>query len=167
MKRNLVLIRHAKSDWSTPGQQDFDRPLNERGKRDAPVMGQRLKDKGLVPDLILSSPAKRAATTARLIADATGYGRDNIQWIDRLYHCSAHTFEDVILTAGIPDEVKTVFLFAHNPGITHFANETTEAWQIDNIPTCGVVALTFDAAGWSDYTSVKHSLLFFDYPKNQ
>ena len=167
MERKLVLIRHAKSDWSTPGQQDFDRPLNERGKRDAPMMGSRLKDKGLLPDLILASPAKRAAATARAIADEVGYSREKIEWVDRLYHCPAYMFEEVILSAGIPDEVKTVFIFAHNPGITHFANETTEAWQIDNIPTCGVVALTFNAAGWNDYPSAKHSLLFFDYPKNQ
>jgi phosphohistidine phosphatase len=167
MERKLVLVRHAKSDWSTPGQQDFDRPLNERGKRDAPMMGRRLKDKGLVPDLILASPAKRAAATARLIADEVGYSRDRIQWVDSLYHCPAYMFEDVILGAGIPGEVNTVFIFAHNPGITHFANETTEAWQTDNIPTCGVVALTFKAAGWNDYPSAKHNLLFFDYPKNQ
>ncbi len=167
MERRLVLVRHAKSDWSTAGQPDFARPLNDRGKKDAPVMGQRLKAKGVVPDLILASPAKRAATTAKLIAEAVGYDTEAIRWIERLYHCPAAVFEEVLLTEDIPDDVKTVFIFAHNPGITHFANETTEGLNVDNIPTCGVVAVTFDAGHWSDYASVKHTLLFFDYPKNQ
>lgn len=167
MERRLVLVRHAKSDWSTVGQADFDRPLNERGKRDAPVMGQRLKNKGLIPDLIIASPAKRAATTAKLVADAAGYNKDKIVWVDRLYHCPAHIFEEVLLTENIPDDVKTVFMFAHNPGITLFANETTQGLNVDNIPTCGVVALAFEATHWSEYAMVKHSLLFFDYPKNQ
>ena len=167
MERRLVLVRHAKSDWSTAGQADYDRPLNERGKRDAPVMGQRLKEKGVIPDLIIASPAKRAAATARLIADAVGYDKNKIAWVESLYHCPPHVFEEVLLTQDIPDDVKTVFIFAHNPGITLFANETTEGLDIDNIPTCGIVALSFEADHWNDYTTAKHSLLFFDYPKKQ
>lgn len=167
MERTLVLIRHAKSDWSTVGQPDFERPLNERGKRDAPVMGNRLKARGLLPDLMIASPARRAADTARLIAAATGYDTRHIRWVDRLYHAAAAVFDDVLMTEAIPDEAKTVFLFSHNPGITYFANETTDALNIDNIPTCGMVALTFNAEHWRDYPVARHSLLFFDYPKNQ
>lgn len=166
MERKLVLIRHAKSDWETPGQPDFERPLNERGKRDAPRMGERLKVSGMVPDLIISSPAARAAATAKLIAAAIGYDAEKILWVDRLYHCPAHIFEEVITGAGIADEARTVFLVAHNPGITYFANETAPGLNIDNIPTCGMVGISFDA-DWSDYAVAKHSLLFFDYPKNQ
>jgi len=167
MKRTLILVRHAKSDWSTAGQADFDRPLNERGKKDAPEMGRRLKAKGLVPDLILASPAKRAATTAKLVAGAVAYDTSRIQWVDRLYHCPASVFEEVIEESNIDDAVKTVFIFAHNPGITHFANETAPGLNIDNIPTCGIVALSFEAKHWSDFASQPHTLLFFDYPKNQ
>ncbi|WP_118973617.1 SixA phosphatase family protein [Taibaiella koreensis] len=167
MKRTLILVRHAKSDWSTAGQADFDRPLNERGKRDAPEMGGRLKAKGLQPDLILASPAKRAASTARLVAGALGYDAGNIRWIDRLYHCPASVFEDVILESDIDDSVATLFIFAHNPGITNFANETAPELDVDNIPTCGMVAVTFDADHWSDFVTAPHTLLFFDYPKNQ
>lgn len=167
MERKLVLIRHAKSDWETPGQADFDRSLNERGKRDAPLMGQRLKERGLVPDLIISSPAKRAGTTAKLIAQELDYPKENILWVDRLYHCPSFVFEEVLTTESIGDEVKTVFIFAHNPGITHFANDTVPGINIDNIPTCGMVALTFNAEHWADYAGVKHDLLFFDYPKNK
>lgn len=167
MKRTLILVRHAKSDWSSPGQLDFDRPLNERGKRDAPEMGRRLKAKGMLPDLVLASPAKRAATTARLVTGALDYAPEQIQWVECLYHCPASVFEDVIVESGIADEVRTVFIFAHNPGITHFANEAAPGLNIDNIPTCGMVAITFEAAHWSDFAAAPHTLLFFDYPKNQ
>lgn len=167
MERTLVIVRHAKSDWGTPGQADADRPLNNRGKRDAPVMGARLKARGIRPDLLLSSPANRAATTARLIAGALDYPEAAIQWVPALYHCPAHGFEEVLLAAGIPDEVRTVMLFSHNPGITHFANDTLPGLNVDNIPTCGMAGITFDALHWSDYSTAAHRLLFFDYPKNQ
>lgn len=167
MERTLVLIRHAKSDWSTPGQTDYERSLNERGKRDAPVMGQRLRQKNIIPDLILSSPAKRAASTAKLVAPEVGYEEGKIQWIEKLYHCPSFMFEDVLIGAAIADDVKTVFVFAHNPGITDFANDTTPHLNIANIPTCGMVAMTFTAEHWNDFPLAKHSLLFFDYPKNQ
>jgi len=162
-----VIVRHAKSDWGVPGQDDFDRPLNQRGKRDAPVMGQRLRERSIRPDLVLASPAKRAAATARLIARELSYPEERIQWVQALYHCPAYMFEEVLAAAAIPDEVQTVFLFAHNPGITHFANETAPGLNIDNIPTCGMVGIAFDAPHWSDYATAAHKLLFFDYPKNQ
>lgn len=167
MERTLVLIRHAKSDWGIPAQPDFERPLNARGKRDAPEMGKRLKEKDIIPDLIISSPAARAAATAKLIAAETGYDEQKIQWQEKLYHCFAETFEDVIVTSGIPDTVKTVFIFAHNPGITQFTQETIPTLRIADMPTCGMVALSFDALHWSDYSSVIHTFSFFDYPKNQ
>lgn len=167
MERRLVLIRHAKSDWETPGQPDFERPLNARGRRDAPVMGRRLLERGFVPDLVLSSPAVRAATTARLVSEAAGYDPARIQWIERLYHCPAHVFDEVILHAAIPDDVQTVFIVAHNPGITHFANDTAPGLHIDNMPTCAAAGIAFTSDRWSDYPSAAHRLLFFDYPKNQ
>lgn len=166
MEKKLVLIRHAKSDWSSPGTSDFDRPLNDRGKKDAPMMGKRLKDRGMLPDLIISSPAKRAATTAKLIANEVQYDPANIVWIDRLYHCHAYVFEEVITQSGIADDIKTVFVFAHNPGITHFAMDSVRDLNID-MPTCSMVAITFNAEHWHDFANVPRSLLFFDYPKNQ
>ena len=167
MNRNLVLIRHAKSDWNTLGQTDFERPLNKRGKSDAPMMGQRLKAKKIYPDLILASPAKRAAETAKLIAKELGYPEQDIQWVDKLYHCPANMYEDVIVEAAIPKEFKTVFVFSHNPGITHFATDTIDNFSIDNMPTCAMAGLTFEGDDWNSFSSAKHKLLFYDYPKNQ
>jgi phosphohistidine phosphatase len=167
MERKLVLIRHAKSDWANPLQGDFDRPLNERGNRDAPVMGERLKNLHTIPDLIIASPAKRAASTARLIAKETGYDAGNILWVDKLYHCLPHIFEDVLIETGIADNIKTVFIVAHNPGITGFINDTLPRFSLDNLPTCGLVGIKFDAEHWSDYPAAPHSLLFYDYPKNK
>src|SRR5262245_14167295 len=121
MKRTLVMIRHAKSSWANPLQSDFERPLNDRGEHDAPMMGERLKSKGIMHDLIIASTAKRAKQTAKKIAKAIGYDESNIQWQDNLYHCIPVVFEEVIYE--INDKVKTVFIVAHNPGITSFVNE--------------------------------------------
>jgi phosphohistidine phosphatase len=165
MKRTLVLIRHAKSDWNVAGQPDFERTLNERGKTDAPVMGQRLLEKNIMPDLIISSSAKRASKTAKLIAKELNYEKDNIQHFDKLYHAPPSTFEDVITTEILDDAIKTVFVVAHNPGITQYAHDLLQHLPIPDLPTCGMVGLTFEAEHWSDFPNAKHQLLFVDYPK--
>lgn len=167
MERTVVLIRHAKSDWSTPGQPDFDRPLNARGKKDAPEMGKRLKKNNILPDLILASPAARAAATAKLIAAEVGYDPAAIHWIDKLYHCDAPVFEDVLVNSDIPDEVRTVFMVAHNPGITHFTGDAAPSLHINDMPTCATAGITFQAEHWSGFSEARHNGLFFDYPKNQ
>ena len=167
MERTLILIRHAKSDWGTMSLRDYDRPLNQRGKKDAPEMGKRLKKKHIIPDLIISSPAVRAAGTAKLIAAEVGYDPGHIRWVEKLYHCTAEVFEEVITGGDIADDVKTVFIFAHNPGISLFAHDAVPELLLDDMPTCGMVGLTFNAARWSDYTEAKRAPLFFDYPKNQ
>jgi phosphohistidine phosphatase len=168
MERTLVLIRHAKSDWGTMNQQDYERPLNQRGKKDAPEMGRRLREKhNIIPDLIISSPAVRAASTAKFIAKEVNYDPEQIRWVEKLYHSTAEVFEDVITHGDIADDIKTVFIFAHNPGISLFAHYAVPALILEDMPTCGVVGLTFNAERWSDYATAKHVPLFFDYPKNQ
>lgn len=165
MKRTLVLIRHAKSDWGIPGQPDFERTLNERGKTDAPVMGKRLLEQHIIPDLILSSAAKRAAKTARLIAKEVNYDKDRIQYIDRLYHAAPAVFESVITSADIDDKVQTLFMVAHNPGITQFAFDLLRDIPIADLPTCGIVGVSFDAEHWYDFPGARYRLSYFDYPK--
>lgn len=167
MERTLVLVRHAKSDWAISGQPDVERSLNARGKRDAPEMGKRLKKKQLIPDVILSSPATRAAMTAKLVAAELGFDPAKIQWVGKLYHCPAETFEEVITGAGMADDVQTVLVFAHNPGITQFALDMLPDIRITDMPTCAMVALTFNAAHWDDFARATRHFLFFDYPKNQ
>jgi phosphohistidine phosphatase len=165
MQRTLVVIRHAKSSWANPLQSDFERPLNERGEHDAPMMGERLKALKIIPDLIIASPAKRAKQTAKKIAATLGYDAEAIQWVDKLYHCIPSVFEEVILE--IDESVKTVFIVAHNPGISAFVNELSPAFSIDHMPTCGVVAARMDTEQWSDFPLTERNVILFEFPKKQ
>ena len=160
--KTLVLIRHAKSDWNDPSLRDFDRPLNERGKRDAPVMAQRLLDRGLRIGAILSSPARRAAKTARVFAEAAGIKKDKIIYLEELYLAEPEAFYRAVEQA--PDKKDCIAVFSHNPGITEFANEMTDA-RIDNIPTCGMFAVRVNTGTWESFRAAEKEFLFFDYPK--
>lgn len=166
MERTLVMIRHAKSSWANPLQSDFDRPLNARGKEDAPHMGEKLKEANLVPDLIISSSAKRTRQTAKRIAKEVGYDVDKIKWEEKLYHCIPSVFEEVIYE--INDAVKTVFIVAHNPGITEFVNQLAPDFCIANMPTCGIVAARVETAGqgWTGFPFAKRKVFLFEHPKN-
>lgn len=159
----LLLIRHAKSDWGNPGLDDFDRPLNERGKKDAPAMAKRLREKKIDIDLIITSPAKRAARTAKAFAEELDVKKKNFIFNDELYLAASSLFFDVI--AGIGKKYDTVALFSHNYGITDFANLLTDT-RIDNIPTCGVFAVKADCKEWKDFKDAKKEFWFFDYPKS-
>ena len=141
--KSLYIIRHAKSSWSDPTESDFDRGLNERGKRDAPRMAKRLKEKEIYPDLMLSSPAKRAFSTAKRLAEVLNYSKNNIK-----------------------DKHNIVLLFGHNPGLTDFVNTlAAEEINIDNLPTCGIVAFNLFVESWKDVSWASAKMLFFDYPK--
>lgn len=164
MERTIVFIRHAKSGLSDIGQSDFDRPLNERGERDAPIMGMRLAEKKIIPDLILSSSAKRTTQTAQKIAAKVGYEKRLIQWEDKLYHASQAVITQFV--EAINDNHKLVFLVAHNPGITYMVNSLNLFLKIDNVPTCGMVACSIKSNHWKDFTKTDKKILFFDYPKN-
>lgn len=161
--KTLILVRHAKSSWDIAGQKDFDRTLNERGKRDAPEMAQRLKEKGVKIDVIVSSPAKRAFKTARYFAEVFKRDKDDIQSVDQLYEAPLETFYSVV--AGLDNKHETVALFAHNPGITAFANTLTDV-RTDNMPTCSLFAVQADADDWKSFRTSTKKFLFFDYPKN-
>ena len=165
MERTLVMIRHAKSSWANPLQSDFERPLNERGEKAAPMMGERLKKRGVAADLIISSTAKRAKQTAKKIASAIGSDVEKITWYDSLYHCIPAVFEEVI--QEIPDDVKTVYIVAHTPGITDFVNQLSPKFRIDHMPTCGVVACRFTAGQWNSFNIAEREVFLFDYPKNE
>jgi phosphohistidine phosphatase len=164
MKRTLVLIRHAKSSWATPLQADYDRPLNDRGNKDAPEMGRRLHKAGLVPDLIVCSTAVRTRETAKHIAGATGYDLNNVLWLDKLYHCAPTVFDDVLYE--LPDTARVVFIIAHNPGITEFANTLSRDFYTADMPTCGIVGSTAEVALWADFGAARKKVILFDYPKN-
>lgn len=160
--KSLLLIRHAKSDQSFWGN-DFERPLNERGKSDAPMMAKRLLKKKVKIDAFVSSPAKRAKKTAEFFASAYAVDENAITFVSALYHADPTVFYQVI--SQLPDEVNHVALFSHNPGITYFVNGLVDKIQLDNMPTCGVFALQADTGSWSAFASARKEFLFFDYPK--
>jgi phosphohistidine phosphatase len=160
----VLIVRHAKSSWDTGVSSDFARPLNERGLRDAPDMGKRLLAKGIVPQMFLSSPAKRAKQTAELIAGALQYPTEAIVWIPELYHAPSPVFFDAI--SRLDNAIDSVAIFSHNPGITDFVNQLTTA-QIDDMPTCGIFAIKTTISRWADFATAPKELLFFDYPKSE
>jgi phosphohistidine phosphatase len=162
MKR-LYLIRHAKSSWDDPDLADFERPLNKRGKEDAPVLGKRLKKSKVKLDLVLSSPAKRALKTAKIIAKELGFPKKQIVTDEFLYNASVSTLLNVI--QNIDDTFQQVMLVGHNPGLTDLAQYLTNV-QIDNIPTCGVFCMDFDHPSWQEVAEGKGKFVFFNYPKH-
>lgn len=159
--KTIYLVRHAKSSWDNPRLSDFNRPLNKRGKRDAPIMGKKLNEMEIKPDLILSSPAKRTKKTAIDIAEKISYPKKKIVLKDDIYDASEKTLLDLI--KKLDDKLESVMIFAHNPGLTQLNNFISKKY-IDNIPTCGVVALEYDKE-WTEVGKNSCKFLFFEYPK--
>lgn len=162
VRRRLTLLRHAKSSWKDPSLDDFDRPLNQRGEQDAPVMGRRLKARGARPSLFLTSKARRARRTARLVAREIGYPLEFLQGEQALYLASAD--ELLALLAGQDDSFYDLLVCGHNPGLTDLAARLSEA-RIDELPTCGIVVLEGELASWRDLPGCRLELVHFDYPK--
>lgn len=164
--KTLYLIRHAKSSWDNPGQDDVDRPLNERGKKDAPRMGKRLKEREIYPQMIISSHAKRALSTAKRIAKAIGHKKDDIIIENHLYHASEDAIMKII--QRLKDDVNVVFLVGHNPGLTDFINSLRQDDDVlDNLPTCGIIGFRFNIDSWKDIAWESGELLFYDFPKSK
>jgi len=162
--KTLFIVRHAKSSWDNPTLSDFERPLNERGKRDAPRMARRLKEKDITIDLMLSSPAKRAMSTCKRIAEVLMYPSEKIRLDDKLYHASEDKMLDIV--HGLKDQHNNVMIFGHNPGLTDFVNSLVDG-HIINIPTCGVVACNFTVSSWKDIDWGNGKMVFYDYPKSK
>ncbi len=159
MKR-LYLVRHAKSDWVDATIPDIERPLNSRGKTDAPVMAKNLLDKGFVPQMMMSSPAVRAKTTADYFAEI--FNNDTIEVDPKLYHAD---IDDIINSCiHLDDKVNSIMMFCHNPGITYFANVICDA-NIDNVPTTGVLVIDVETDSWENLDMSKLHLIDFLYPK--
>jgi len=164
--KTLYIIRHAKSSWEDPEMDDVDRPLNDRGKRDAPRMGKRLKEKEVHPHLMVASPAKRTFSTARRIGKILGYAKKDIVREKKLYHATDDQMLSVV--NGFNDKHEVIFIFGHNPGLTEFANSLrNDEYEIDNIPTCGVIAFQFNVNSWKDITWGIGTMLFYDFPKSR
>lgn len=159
MKR-LYLVRHAKSDWIDASLPDIERPLNDRGNTDAPMMAKILASKNYIPELIISSPAVRAKKTADFFVDA--YKKVPIEVDKKLYHAD---IDEIINTCiHIDDKINSIMIFCHNPGITYFANVICDA-NIDNVPTTGVLVIDVDTPAWENLDMSKLTLIDFLYPK--
>lgn len=161
--KTLYLVRHAKSSWTESGLGDFERPLNKRGKHDAPMMGERLLKRGVKIDHIVSSPARRARKTLKAISEKMGWPEENIFFEDRIYEAGESTLLDIV--SGFDDEFDSAMMVGHNPGFTMLA-ESLSGQNFGNIPTCGVVCLNFDVDSWKAAVRGLGTVVFYDYPKN-
>ncbi len=160
--KTIYLIRHAKSSWDQEGVGDFDRSLNKRGKKDLLFMSKRLKEFGIKPDLILSSPAKRAKITAQNIAKTIGYDTDKINYDESLYDSSYTTYR--YLLDSLNSKIDSLFIVAHNPTLTEVGERLSGA-ILTNIPTCSIVCIEFDVKSFQDIKEESGKIIFFDYPK--
>jgi len=160
--KHLVVIRHAKSSWENYSLPDFDRPLSKRGQRDATLMGNLLRKKVGSPDLILTSPAVRALTTARLIAEEIPVPGDRIVSLSEMYRAEGTDLLEV--AANADPGADTLFLVGHNPAVTELVNLVADC-GISNLPTCGVVSVSFNVENWTDIRLKSGRFLFFEYPK--
>ena len=161
--KELYLIRHAKSDRAHSGAEDFQRPLNAKGKRDALRMGKFLAERPGKPVRIYSSPAARAKETAEAIAHEIGFDARKIIYEDKFYAASMTSLLEQIrrFPDGSPDEI--IYLTGHNPALTELANYFVPD-AIDNIPTCAIFAVGFSMAAWKEATSGKGEIIFYKSP---
>ena len=160
----LFLVRHAKSEWANDYLKDVDRPLNERGYRDAQQMSESLLSKKFLPELIITSPAIRATSTALIFSRTLRYGPVGIRFEEKLYESSVKEYIDVV--SNLDASKTSVMLFGHNPTITGLSNSLTSPFA-DNIPTCGVVGIRFKTKQWMDVPSTTGELFLYDFPKNR
>lgn len=161
--KTLFLVRHAKSSWKDLTIDDHDRPLNKRGKENAPMMGERLKKRQIMPDLIFCSTALRAKTTANCICKKINFPIIKITFLRDLYHASPNRLFDYI--SQTPDQADSIMFFGHNPGLTELA---VNQWNIPilNLPTCGILEIQFKSDSWKLVGKASISSTTFDYPKN-
>ncbi|WP_423146346.1 SixA phosphatase family protein [Rubrolithibacter danxiaensis] len=162
--KQLLLIRHAKSDWADSSLKDFDRPLNKRGKENAPEMANRLLQKSLIPQCIITSPALRAKSTAHFFADTFGFSKDLLQEDKRIYEASPSTLLDIV--NHFDNQYNFIALIGHNPGLTQLLITLSNS-DIYNIPTCGMALIEFPFDNWNLLSAGTGDLRYYDYPKNK
>ncbi|MEM8548945.1 MAG: histidine phosphatase family protein [Pseudomonadota bacterium] len=159
----LTLMRHAKSDWNDASLSDHDRPLNERGERDAPEMGRRIKAMGLRPSLLLTSTAVRAVETCKAVATAVGFP---LEFIHR--ERSLYLAEPANILAALAAEDPTfhhIIVFGHNPGISELANALSDN-LVGDMPTGAFLSVAAEAPDWASFAHADVRILGYDYPKN-
>ncbi|GAB3232685.1 histidine phosphatase family protein [Hymenobacter seoulensis] len=161
--KTLYLMRHAKSSWSFDDLSDKQRPLNDRGRDDAPLMGQALAKRNIQLDLIVASSAVRALSTAALVAHELEYPAERIQVVDRIYEATVPELLTVVREC--PDTADSVLLVGHNNTLTDFANLLSPS-EIPDMPTAAIVCLKFNCAHWVEIDRANAEYYFYDYPKH-
>ncbi len=159
----LTLLRHAKSSWAEPNQQDFDRPLNKRGLRDAPMMAQRLLDKGRTPDRILCSSANRTRQTAQLLLDVHPINTNAIEYDDALYLSSPGTILEFIQQTD--DSVQHLMIIAHNPGLESLGRQLHPNAPTQ-LATCAILHFQLHSESFVIQPDTQIELVEHDFPKN-
>jgi phosphohistidine phosphatase len=162
--KTLYLMRHAKSSWSFDDLSDKERPLNGRGRDDAPAMGQALANRDIQLDLLVASPAVRALSTAALVAKELQYPPERIEVIDRIYEAEVMDLLDVV--RQLPDGADSVLLVGHNNTITDFANLLSPN-PVPDMPTAAIVCLKFACDRWVDVNQTNAELYFYDHPRHE
>jgi len=160
--KTLYLIRHAKSSWSDPDLDDFERPLNKRGRRDLMFLGERLAELKVEPDVVLSSPATRAAVTARFIADAIHYPATGIRYREAAYLAGIDGLLQV--TVELEDAVNTAVIVGHNPALTEFATYL-RGREVEDIRTCGLFGAELSIPSWDRLNQGCGEMKCFEFPK--
>jgi phosphohistidine phosphatase len=160
----LYLMRHAKSSWSFDDLTDRERPLNDRGRDDAPRIGQALAKRDIKLDLMVSSPAVRALSTAVLVARELDYPHDKIKVEPTIYEADLDTLLAVV--HALPDEANSVLLTGHNPTITDVANYLSPSPLSSEMPTAGIICLHFQAEHWAEVKQANAEFYFFDCPRD-
>lgn len=158
--KELYILRHAKSSWSNLKLTDLQRPLNARGRHDAPLMGKVLTEVTDHIDEVILSPSERTKETAVGLKEHVKFSAERI--VDRLYHASTKDIADVI--AMLDDSINDALLIGHNPGLTSFFN-IYASQKIDNLPTCGLYRIRISANHWSDMDTTNAKVDFYKYPK--
>lgn len=161
--KTLYILRHAKSSWKFENLSDHDRPLNKRGRKDAELMGQELHSRGVEPNMIMSSSAVRAISTATLVGKELGYDADDIVVNDSIYGAGKDDLLEIV--QATPAEVQYLMIVGHNEAISDFANMLAPD-HVASLPTAGIVALEFNCDSWYDINRKNAKLLFYDFPKN-
>lgn len=160
--RNVCFIRHAKSSWSDPSLPDIHRPLNSRGLGDAPMMAKKMQELNIIPEIIITSPARRAKDTAKFFRDAFNLPKKRFVVEDELYGADP---EDVVrVVQGVDDALYSVFVFGHNPTMTMLANQFPGV-AIDNVPTCGILQAKTMVSKWKNWSPGVSAFVGFYYPK--
>ncbi|HZV69432.1 MAG TPA: histidine phosphatase family protein [Saprospiraceae bacterium] len=160
--KDVCFVRHAKSAWDQPGVDDFDRRLDARGLHDAPMMAAKMHDLGLVPDLIITSGANRARSTAEFFRKEFKLPESRFLIKNEIYEATAQQVYDVLSAA--PDDAQFVYIFGHNPTFTWIANHLSGV-HIDNVPTCGIVHAQALISSWKKFKPEHAGFIGFHYPK--